>query len=340
MLEKIYNILTAFLGESKQGRYSESCVAYEFNCPACAEEKGVDSDGKHNLAVNLSITSPGLVYHCWRCGETNHMHGSIVNLIKRYGGAALLKQYFEAIDEIKNSGLYNPDLFTGETSTFKEDTFIKLPKTFKKINLNYLKGGKLAQYLEKRCITQDLIDKYNIGCTTWDEEKYQDRNRIIFPSYDSTGFLNYWVGRDYTGSDKKRKYNNAMADKKDIICFEDKIEWDADIYLTEGIFDAIHLPYNGVPLLGKSLGRDYAIYQKLYQNAGANIIICIDADTEMDEVKRMYKTLDTGRLKGRIEYIRPESGKDFGEIFETEGKAGIMRELKNKKKFTELDLIW
>lgn len=340
MLSKIYNILVAFLGESKQGRYSESCVSYEFNCPACAEEKGVDSDGKHNLAINLSITGPGLVYHCWRCGETNHMHGSIANLIKRYGGSFLLKQYFAAVDEIKNSGLYNPDLFTGETSTFKEDTFIKLPKTFRKINISRLKSGKLLDYLNKRCITQDLIDKYNIGYTTWDEEKYQDRNRIIFPSYDSTGFLNYWVGRDYTGYEKKRKYNNAMADKKDIVCFEDKVVWDADIFLTEGIFDAIHLPYNGIPMLGKSLTRDSVLYQKLYQNANANIVICIDADTEMDEVKRIYRTLNTGRLKGKIKYIRPEGGKDFGEIFETEGVKGLEKVLKNQKTFTELDLIW
>ena len=193
MLKKIYDILVSFLGESKQGGYSEDCVAYEFNCPACAEEKGVESDGKHNLAVNLSITGAGLVYHCWRCGETNHMKGTLANLIKRYGGKSLLKEYFDAIEDIKSSGLYDLNLFTGETSSFKEDTFVKLPQTFRKLDLRTLRGGKLCDYLKKRCITQDLIDKYNIGVTTWDEEKYQDRCRIIFPSYDSTGFLNYWV---------------------------------------------------------------------------------------------------------------------------------------------------
>lgn len=339
MLKKIYDILVAFLGESKQGGYSEGCSSYEFNCPACAEEKGVDSDGKHNLAVNLSITSPGLVYHCWRCGETNHMKGSLGNLIKRYGNKNLLKQYLEALDDIKNSGLYDINLFTGETSSFKEDTFVKLPKTFKKLDLRYVRSGKLHDYLEKRCITQDLIDKFNIGVTTWDEEKYQDRCRIVFPSYDSTGFLNYWVGRDYTGYEKKRKYNNCVADKKNVVCFEDKIEWDADIYLTEGIFDALHIPLNGVPLLGKTLGRDYLLYQKLYRNANANIIIAIDADTEITEVKRIYKLLDWGRLKGHVRYIRPESGKDFGEIYETEGKEGLMKELRNQKTFTEIELL-
>ncbi len=49
--------------------------------------------------------------------------------------------------------------------------------------------------------------------------------------------------------------------------------------------------------------------------------------------------LDWGRLKGRIRYIRPESGKDFGEIYETEGKEGLMRELKNQKTFTEIELL-
>ena len=339
MLKKIYDILTSFLGESKQGGYSESCVSYEFNCPACAEEKGVESDGKHNLAVNLSVTGPGLVYHCWRCGDTNHMRGSLANLIKRYGGHTLLKQYFEAVDELKNCGLYDPSLFTGDTSTFKEDTFIKLPKTFKRLDQAYLKSGKLAEYLKKRCIDQELIEKFNIGFTTWDEEKYQDRNRIIFPSYDETGFLNYWVGRDYTGYEKTRKYNNCLADKKDVICFEDKIEWDADIYLTEGIFDAIHIPLNGVPLLGKTLDRDYLLYHKLYQNANANIIIAIDADTDINEVKKIYKILDFGRLKGHIRYIRPESGKDFGEIYETEGLDGLVKELKNQRTFTEIELL-
>ena len=339
MLKNIYDILVSFLGESKQGGYSEGCVSYEFNCPACAEDEGVDSDGKHNLAVNLSLSGVGLVYHCWRCEEINHMRGSLGNLIKRYGGKSLLKRYFDALNELKNSGLYDINLFTGDTSSFKEDIFVKLPKTFKKIDLRYVRSGKLADYLKKRCITQDLIDKFNIGVTTWDEEKYQDRCRIIFPSYDETGFLNYWVGRDYTGYEKKRKYNNAQADKKAMVCFEDKIEWDADIYLTEGIFDAIHIPLNGVPLLGKTLNKDFLLYQKLYRNANANIIIAIDADTDISEVKRIYKLLDNGRLRGRIRYIRPESGKDFGEIYETEGKEGLMRELRNQKTFTEIELL-
>lgn len=339
MLRKIYDILAQFLGESKQGGYTDGCSSYEFNCPACAEEKGVDSDGKHNLAVNISLSSPGMVYHCWRCGETSGMKGSLGSLIRKYGGKQLLKEYLDILNELKNSGLYDASLFSGDTSSLKEDTFIKLPETFRKIDLSSLKNGNLAKYLQKRKITQDIIDRYNIGFTTWDEKKYQDKCRIIFPSYDSTGFLNYWVGRDYTGYENKRKYNNCVADKKDVICFEDKIEWDADIYLTEGIFDAIHIPVNGIPMLGKALDESYLLYRKLVEKANANIIIAIDADTNMSEVKRIYKLLDRGRLKGRIRYIRPENGKDFGEIYETEGKEGLMRELRNQKTFTEIELL-
>lgn len=339
MLRKIYEILSSFLGESKQGGYTEGIASYEFNCPACAEEKGVESDDKHNLAVNLSINGPGLVYHCWRCGDINGMKGSVASLIKKYGGKKLLKEYFDIIAEIRNSGLYDVSLLTGETASFKEDTFIKLPETFRKINISNIRDKKLLAYLEKRKITQDIIDKYNIGYTTWDEPKYQDRNRIIIPSYDSEGFLNYWVGRDYTGNEKKRKYNNVQVDKKDIVYFEDMIEWDADIYLTEGIFDAMPIPLNGIPMLGKSLDEDYVLYKKLYKKSNANIIIVIDADTNMCEIKELYKTLDTGRLKGRIRYIRPESGKDFGEIYETEGKTGLIRELRNQKTFTEIELL-
>lgn len=339
MLRKIYDILVSFLGESKQGGYTEGCSSYEFNCPACAEEKGVDSDGKHNLAVNISISAPGLVYHCWRCGETNGMKGSLATLIKRYGGKQALKEYMDVLSEMKETGLYDPTIFSGSTFTVKEDVFVQLPKTFRKIDLSTLKSGNLAKYLQKRKITQDIINKYHIGFTTWDEKKYQDKCRIIFPSYDSNGLLNYWVGRDYTGYENKRKYNNCLADKKNVVCFEDKIEWDADIYLTEGTFDAIRIPLNGVPMLGKSLDEEYELYRKLYDKSNANIIVAIDADTNISEVKRIYKVLDRGRLKGRIRYIRPESGKDFGEIYETEGKEGLMRELRNQKTFTEIELL-
>lgn len=329
---ELENIFTSFLGEPKSEMTPNGQLQY--NCPCCAEESGVESDGKYNLEVNLKIGK----FHCWKCGMTHGMKGGLSFLIKRYGNPLLLRNYKDTLKALQDSGLYDLHNFSGDTEVVNTETFVALPKTFRKINFNYNRKGKMVEYLKKRKITQEIIDKYNIGYTNWDEEKYSLRNRIIFPSYDSNGFLNYWVGRDFTGKEKRVKYINADVNKTNIVCFENLVEWDADIVLTEGIFDALNVP-NAIPLLGKVLKPEDKLYQKLYANANANIIIAIDADTEIEEVKKIYKVLNRGRLKGKIYYVRPQKGKDFGEIFENFGKKGVVEELKNKKNFKEIELV-
>lgn len=330
---ELQDIFTSFLGEPKG--YITSQGQLQYNCPCCAENAGVDSDGKYNLEVNLRLGK----FHCWKCGSTNSMKGNLPFLIKRYGNQTLLGRYRDVVEGMKNSGLYDLNMFTGSTFAVGEETFLELPKTFRKIDFSVNRKGKMVDYLLSRKITQETINKFNIGYTTWDEEKPIDRCRIIIPSYDENGFLNYWVGRDYTGYEKRQKYKNVDGvDKTGIVFFEDKIVWDADIVLTEGIFDALNIP-NATPLLGKTLTRDNALFQSLYRKANANVIIAIDADTEISEVKRIYKQLNQGRLKGRIRYIRPQKGKDFGEVYEKYGKEGLIEELKNQNTFSEIELM-
>lgn len=330
--KELQDIFTSFLGEPKT--YISSLGQLQYCCPCCAENAGVDSDGKYNLEVNLRLGK----FHCWKCGSTNSMKGNLSYLIKRYGNQTILGKYRDTIESMRSSGLYDLNLFTGETAAFAEETYLKLPETFRKVDFRYNKRGKMVDYLRKRGITQEDVDKFNIGYTTWDEKNPAERNRIIFPSYNENGFLNYWVGRDFTGNPKRTKYRNIDGvDKTSIIFFEDKIVWDADIVLVEGIFDALHIP-NAIPMLGKTLSRDNALFQKLYRKANANIIVAIDGDTELSEVKRIYKLLNQGRLKGRIRYIRMGS-KDFGEIYEKQGKKGLMEELKKQDTFSELELL-
>lgn len=330
-MQRIYNILSGLLGESKQGGYDSSLFQYQFNCPNCAEEKGY-VDNKYNLEISLALGK----YHCWSCGVS----GNISSLIKSIGGKELCGEYFRIISDIKESKYYNLDLFKDNGDIFGE-RFLKLPKTYKKIDINGKINKNLKAYLEKRKITQDLIDEYNIGITSWEGEEYAWRNRIIFPSYNSVGDLNYFVGRTYSENDKRVKYRNCDVDKTQIILHEDKIQWDCDIYLVEGAIDCIYFP-NTISMMGKFLKEDSELYKKLVQKANANIIICLDGDTEINETKRIYCTLNKGRLSGRIKYIRLGTDelpwKDFGEIYEDCEKEGIIKAMKSAKQFTEIEI--
>ena len=330
---RIYNILKEILGESKQGGYDRATTQYQFNCPSCAEEKG-GPDGKFNFEVSLSL---GRV-HCWACGYS----GPISRLVRDYGGTELLKDYYAVVKDIKESKYYNIGLFKDLAENAYLNDYIKLPDTFTKIDLKTCRKRKLVDYLEKRKITQDIIDLHNIGYTTWDEEKMNMRNRIIIPSYDSAGDLNYWVGRDFTGNEKRMKYWNSKNDKNEIVFQESLVQWDANIVLVEGVFDALTYP-NAISLLGKTLTRGCKLHTTLKERANADIIVCLDGDTEIKETKRIYNLLNTGRLRGKIWYIDMKNDsqyKDFGEIYEAEGKKGIINILRKRKQFTEIDLMY
>lgn len=331
-MQRIYNILSSILGESKQGGYDSSITQYQFNCPNCAEEKGY-IDNKYNLDISFSLGK----YHCWSCD----ISGPISKLVKIYGGKSMYDEYIHIINDIKDSQYYNLEMFKDNTDIF-EEKYLKLPKTFRKINIGVNTNKKLEEYLKKRKISQDIIDFYNIGITGWNGEEYAWRNRIIFPSYNSFGDLNYYVGRTYSDTDKRVKYRNCDADKKSIVLHEDKIQWDADIYLVEGAIDCIYYP-NTISMLGKYLTKDFELYNKLYERSNANIIICLDGDTKISETKRIYSTLNHGRLFGKIKYIRLGTDelpwKDFGEVYEDKEKLGMIEVMKSSKTFSELELI-
>ena len=335
-LERIYGMLVSFLGESKQGRYDSSQTQYQFNCPYCAEEKG-GVDGKYNLEVSLSL----MQFHCWSCNNS----GSLSKLIKRYGGRTLAREYFEVIKTIKDSELYTyQQIDVGAFDREKER--LRLPKTYRKIDLRNCPNWKVKKYLEKRCIDQRIIDRFDIGYTEWDEKERGWSSRIIIPSYDVTGSLNFFVGRDYLPEAKtvepgrypRSKYKNCTADKKEIVFQESKVDWDADICLVEGALDCIYGP-NTISMLGKTLTEDSELFKRLVSDARGNVTLCLDGDTLFEETVRICSLLDTHGLHNRVKYIRMTRYKDFGETFEKEGRRGIIGLLRSARPYTEKTVL-
>jgi len=332
MFEKIYRILEEILGASRQGDYNKDTDQYQFNCPCCAEENGGKPDNKYNLEVNLKLGK----YNCWKCGDTDGTKGNIRYLVKKYGTPLLYKRYKDEITFLIKSKMYDINLFSAKKEE-ENETFITLPRTFSKIDLSNC-PDTLRKYLEKRKIDQNIIDKFNIGYTSWNEYERMMRNRIIIPSYDEYGDLNYWVGRDFTGT-QKIKYKNCDSDKKKIIFQESHINWDFDIILCEGAIDCLY-PVNAISMLGKKLTKDTALFGSLTKRANGNIIIVLDSDTDITETKRIYGLLNFGRLKNKIWYVRMEKYKDIGEVYENEGKKGVINTIKNKLQFKEYELVF
>ncbi len=68
------------------------------------------------------------------------------------------------------------------------------------------------------------------------------------------------------------------------------VDWDKDIILVEGLFDAFTAGTNAIPLLGSSMHESSALLRKLVDN-DAKIYIALDSDAEsksMNIIKKMF----------------------------------------------------
>lgn len=341
-IENMLGLLSSFLGDSldKDRDYNVNepdSLQFRFNCPHCAEENGGTPDNKYNLEISLSKN----IFSCWRCSsESNEMQGVLPKLFQRYGNNTLLKDYYSEVKSLNDEKLYSLDFYdkmialSGNSET-KLD-YLSLPSDYHYIRNNEF-SKKPLEYLLKRNITIDIIDKFKIGYTGFNPEHEKVSNRIILPSYDLNGKLNYWTGRDFTESKGREKYFNPSVDRMNIVFNEHLIQWDADITLVEGPFDSLVYP-NMIPLLGKKIKEDFLVYKMLMEKANANINIFLDGDAYRD-AKNLYKLLNTGRLYNKIRLIPVTKDLDPSLIYQEFGKNGIIEHLKQAVKIKEVYLF-
>jgi len=247
-VDVLVELLTEFLGDFHQ--HYESKGQISFDCPVCAEEKGLDGgDGKGNLEINYGKH----VYKCWSCGETHGTHGPLGKLFDQYATKSQKKVYnLIKPEELKQEDVKRPKLRLPEGYT-----------TFQDSNPRFIPHMEAYRYLQSRGITDEMIERFKIGYTVSGDFAY----RIIVPSFNKEGVLNYFVARSWVP--KKMKYKNPSVPKDEIIFNESLIDWDKDVYLCEGAFDSFFLS-NSIVMLGKKMSK--LLFETLYTKANAQVI--------------------------------------------------------------------
>jgi len=317
MSQLILGILGNFLGVDRGHNHDSGQI--KFDCPSCAEINGSEkSVGKGNLEVNINKG----VFKCWACYETNNMSGSISRLIKRFGSRRDFDEYV----------LINPNYNYDKEYVIDELKELSLPDGFTPLascDEKLFRFSEASKYLSNRNITHDIIEKYNIGFTTIGEYA----NRIIIPSYCADGNLNFFVGRAFTKWGKPKYLNPTF--RKELITFsENFINWDATIYLVEGVFDGIVIP-NSIPLLGKVLPIE--LLYKLQTKAKGLIVVALDGDA-YEDAKIIYKRINTLNLYNRVRMIKLKEAYDLSLINEKFGRKAIIAVLKTANIIPESEL--
>lgn len=242
--EKIRIYLEPNLGQCKKTHGQ-----LRFCCPVC------DKGKKFNLEICINEKSPRYkLVNCWACS----LKGNIKTLLKGY-----------AIDE---SWKQDPELNTTSTVIFEND---KNPVdiTFPEGVMPYFLKKEVKEYLTlERGIPEKILKERNVlYCFSNDDKLY---NHIIFPFYSNNKLIGYTTQNFDT-----KKYKNFM--RLDFIAYDEFINWNYPVIITEGIYDSFSVP-NAIPLLGINLSK--SLLKKIKDK---KVILALDNNDEVPIEKKI-----------------------------------------------------
>lgn len=255
------------------------------------------------------------MWHCWVCHSKGSYLGSLFTKVK--APQHYRNQLFDLTKDVRLQRKSRP-------KTDEED--LKLPDDFRSLatpnpSLEY--RYSLA-YLKKRRVTLEDICRYNIGYC--DAGEYKDC--VVIPSYDDEGKLNYFSSR-YIYPHTWLKYKNAPF-SKNIVGFESFINYDEPVTLVEGVFDAIAVRNNAVPLFGTYLPMKLKEQLVIHKVKQVNIVLDNDAMKEAtNAVQELWKW-------GINVHLVKLDKKDPSEL----GFSGVHDLIKQSKPFKFADLIY
>ena len=253
-MSQIVSLLNRVVGN--RGRQLKKANEYMYWSPFTSHHK-----------PKLQINTQTQKWHCWVSNQGGHKLYQLFKKLK-----ASKEQYDELTDLV--GGFQS---LSSNREKVKEN-IVRLPKDFKPLlsNGSSIIAKHSRVYLNNRNVSNGDILRYGIGYC--EEGMYS--NRVIVPSYNSDGELNYFVGRDiYDGG---FKYKNPPV-SKDVIGFDLFINWNEPIILCEGVFDAIAIKRNAIPLFGKTIPK--SLKKKIYEKKVKEIYILLDKDAISDAIK-------------------------------------------------------
>lgn len=284
----LLNLLESVLGKG----ISKSKGNYAFICPFHTS----NPPGKKNFEIQLETNEKKEnLWACWGCGKKGKTVSSLFKQLE------VTPNKTNELKLILKPGTKKQKIIQEQLELPKE--YISLTDITVLDKLTQLEARRVIQYLKERNITKNDILKYNIGFCL----KGNYANRIIIPSYNSKGKLNWFEARSYQEG-VFPKYKKPGISLSTVIGFELFINWDAPIILVEGVFDGLTIKRNVIPLFGKIINN--ALMEKLVKSSVDRIYICLDPDAIKSSIQHAERLMNLGKKV----YLVEIDGKDISEI--------------------------
>ena len=295
-LDQVRRIVDQHLGSGLALRHEE--VSYY--CPFC-------NHYKRKLQVNYTTQK----WHCWVCDAKGVSIGS---LLKKSGASI---QAFHDVKQLIGDKRWGP-------SNKYDRELVSLPEGFQPLHIaqNTPSYRQAIHYaMTERGLTAFDILRYQVGFC--DHGPYG--GMLVIPSYDSSNRLNFFTGRSFYREVGVHKNPPVL---KDIIGFENQINWSEPVVLVEGAFDAIATKRNAIPLFGKIIQP--SLKAKIVSKS-KEVYLALDQDAFKASLAYMEYFINHGI---RVRHVKLQ-GKDPSEL----GYNRMVEALHAAQEVTFVDLI-
>lgn len=232
----------------------------------------------HKPKLSVSVETDR--FHCWFCGWGGK---TLLGLREMGGDAQLWGEYAQSIKEegppARASRIYDTPV---------------LPREFRSLTREWNSpfAVEAYRYLMERYVTDSDIARWRLGYC----EDGEYRHRIIVPSFDADGELNFFVGRAYR-KNVGLSYKHGNFDK-DVIWNDLMIDWNLPLTVVEGPFDAFKAYHNVTALQGTIMG------DRLFSRIAAgdqSVYFALDGDA----LKKQYRMVERLLFYGISCFIIP-----------------------------------
>ena len=279
-------ILTRVLGSCTLDRKGVNAA---FRCPDCKESK------KQKLIVRIDTGQ----YHCWVCDAR---------------GASIAKVLRKLSPEVASRW----EGVTGSHQRRFVDEVVEAPKVEVPMGFKLLVESLESRDPDIRDCVNYVTDRglglrdmwyFRLGYV----KRGRLSRRVIMPSFDSEGKINYWTARSI---DKNvvGKYINPPVPRGEFIFNELNIDWRQEVTLVEGPFDLTKCDSNATAILGSNMSRKSALFQAIARNR-TPVVLALDSDMPekqhkwakaLSEFDVPVRILDLGDKKDVGEMTREE----------------------------------
>jgi DNA primase len=298
-LLEVKHIIDEHLGSSMQHKKSGEISYY---CPFCNHHK-------RKLQVNINTQK----WHCWTCDSKGQ---TITSLLRKSNAP---NQSYQKIKEI-----YGDNNFSNKNNFSRE--LVGLPEHYKPLYIPQSTPdykNALHYAMQVRGLTPMDILRYEVGYC----EQGPYAGMLIIPSYNDHNMINYYVGRSFYDNATIKHKNPPVT--KDIIGFDNQINWKEPIIIVEGAFDAIATKRNAIPLFGKIILS--TLRNKILTEKVQKLYLSLDTDAFKSSVKEIEYFMNNG-----IEVCLVNlPGKDPSEA----GYVSMIEAMSRAKKVDFFDLI-